>query len=139
MVSKLSNIDIRNDTKGKLPRLPFAQIKNKILGTSYELSISFVTSKTSKKLNNEYRQKNYPTNILSFSLSKNSGELIIEPGCVKRDAPNFDMTYTSFLGFLLIHGMLHLKGFAHGSTMESKERYYKRVFGFTKRKTRIKK
>ncbi len=138
MVSQLSTIDIRNDTKGKLPRLPFVQIKNKILGTSYELSISFVTPHTSKKINNAYRQKNYPTNILSFCLTKNSGELIIEPSCVKRDAKNFNMTYRTFLGFLLIHGMLHLKGLQHGSTMESKERYYKRVFEF-KEKTRTKK
>lgn len=123
-----------NKTKGKLPSLPFVEMKNKILGAKYELSISFVTKKESQTLNNSYRQKDYPTNILSFELTKKSGELIIQPSIVKRDAKNFDMDYKNFLGFLLIHGMLHLKGMQHGSTMEAQEVRFKKIFGITELK-----
>lgn len=120
-----------NKTKSKLPSLPFVEMKNKILGSSYELSISFVTKKESQILNNSYRNKDYPTNILSFELTKKSGELIIQPSIVKRDARNFDMDYKNFLSFLLIHGMLHLKGMQHGSTMEKQEARFKKIFGIT--------
>jgi probable rRNA maturation factor len=118
-----------NQTKGKLPSLPFVDIKNAILGTKYELSISFVTPKVSKQLNGAHRGKDYATNVLSFELSKTSGELILQPACVKRDAKNFDMDYPNFLAFLLIHGMLHLKGMDHSSTMEKHEARYKKMFG----------
>lgn len=128
-MTKAVNTSLINKTKGKLPSLPFVDIKNAILGTDYELSISFVTPAISKKLNGVHRGKDYATNILSFELSKTSGELIIEPSCVKRDAPNFDMDYRNFLGFLLIHGMLHLKGMDHSSTMEKHEARYKKMFG----------
>lgn len=120
---------ITNKTKGKLPSLPFVAMKNKILGTKYELSISFVGKTESQKLNKTYRGKDYPTNVLSFELSKTSGELVLQPACVKRDAKNFDMDYSNFLAFLLIHGMLHLKGMEHGSTMEGQEVRFKKMFG----------
>ena len=125
------NISIINKTKGRLPSLPFADMKNKILGKNYDLSISFVGSTDSQRINFLYRKKNYPTNVLSFSLSKNSGELVLCPKKVRLDAKNFEMDYENFTSFLLIHGMLHLKGFDHGSTMEKQEAKYKKLFNVT--------
>ena len=130
-MSTETNISIINKTKGKLPSLPFVAMKDKILGSKYELSISFVGKTASRTLNRTYRQKDYPTNILSFELSKNTGELVLQPDCVKRDAKNFDMDYKNFLAFLVIHGMLHLKGMEHGSTMEKQEARFKKLFGVT--------
>ena len=124
-----TNISIINKTKGKLPRLPFVAMRDKILGPSYDLSISFVGKTASRTLNRTYREKDYPTNILSFELSKKSGELVLQPDCVKRDAKKFNMDFPNFLAFLLIHGMLHLKGMQHGSTMEKQEARFKKVFG----------
>jgi probable rRNA maturation factor len=115
-------------TKGKLPRLPFSRIKEVILGKHYELSIVFATPAVSQKLNREFRGKDHPTNILSFPLSKTSGELVISLSTVRRDAPKFEKTYPKFLCFLLIHGMLHLKGFEHGSTMERQEERFSKTF-----------
>jgi probable rRNA maturation factor len=129
-----STTSVLNKTKGKLPSLPFVDLKETILGKEYELSISFVGKTASRTLNRTYRDKDYATNILSFELSKKSGELVIQPDCVKRDAKNFDMDYKNFLLFLLIHGMLHLKGMQHGSTMEKQEARFKKVFGVTELK-----
>ncbi len=109
-------------------------MKDQILGKSYDLSISFVGKTASRTLNRTYRGKDHATNILSFELSKNSGELVLQPDCVKRDAKNFDMDYKNFLGFLLIHGMLHLKGMQHGSTMEGQEVRFKKIFGIRETK-----
>ncbi|QQR76466.1 rRNA maturation RNase YbeY [Candidatus Nomurabacteria bacterium] len=121
-------ISIINQTKGKLPRLPFANIKDKILGKKYELSIVFLEDKEIKKINKKYRGKNKPTNVLSFSLTENSGEILLAPDVIKKEAPKFGMNIKNFTGFLIIHGMLHLLGFDHGSTMEAKEEKWKKYF-----------
>jgi probable rRNA maturation factor len=120
--------NITNKTKGKLPRLPFASMKDKILGPTYDLSVSFLSKVEQKKINKLYRGKDSTTNVLSFSLSQNSGEITFDATKVKSDAPLFDMTYPKFLKYLFIHGCLHLKGFEHSSTMEREEKKYLKIF-----------
>lgn len=124
----IDNLSIINMTKGKPPRLPFSSIKDRILGAKYELSVSFISAAKQKKINKSYRGKDKTTNILSFPLSKNSGEITFDLNCVKRDASRFDMPYSKFLKFLFIHGCLHLKGFEHSSTMEKEEKKYLKMF-----------
>ena len=123
------SFSIINKTKGRLPRLPFARIKEIVLGSEYELSMVFVSPRTSRTLNRTHRGKDYPTNILSFPLSETSGEIIIEPKKVRADAPDFDMDYKTFMGFLVIHGMLHLKGMEHSSTMTKAEKHFMKKCG----------
>jgi probable rRNA maturation factor len=115
---------ITNQTRTKLPRLPFADIKKDILGKNYSLSLAFVGEKKSRIINKKYRKKDRPTNILSFPFDKNSGEIIMCPAVIKREAKNFERNFGQFLGFLVIHGMLHLKGLEHSSTMEKAEEKY---------------
>lgn len=119
---------ILNQTKGKLPRLPFVYIKNKILGEKYELGVSFVGAKKQRSINKQYRGIDKTTNILSFPLTENSGDITFDLVKVKKDAPLFDMTYSKFLKYLFIHGCLHLKGFDHGSIMEKQENKFLKMF-----------
>ena len=122
------NFCVINKTKGKLPSLSFSKLKNDILGKEYSLSIAYVSLKKSKELNKTYRNKNKPTNILSFPLRKKEGEIILCPSLIKREAKNFDRTFEQFLGFLVIHGILHLKGLEHSSTMEKAEEKYDKKY-----------
>ncbi len=115
---------ITNKTKGKLPSLPFATIKNKILGEKYDLSIVFLSAYKQRQINRIYRGIDKTTNILSFTISKKKGEITFDLKKVERDAPLFDMTYPKFLKYLLIHGLLHLKGFEHSSIMEKEEKKF---------------
>ena len=119
---------ITNTTKGKLPRLPFVSIKNKILGEKYELGLTLLTPAKQKQINLKYRGKNETTNILSFPLSKISGEITIDPSKLEKDAPLFSMSYPQFFKYLFIHGCLHLKGFEHSSTMDRQEKKYLKMF-----------
>lgn len=105
----------------------FEKIKNDILGKDYSLSVAFVSAKKSKEINKLYRKKDRPTNVLSFSLYKDEGELVLCNDIIKKEAKNLGKTYTEWLLFLVIHGMLHLKGMAHSSKMERAEKlYYKK-------------
>lgn len=124
-----------NKTKGRIPKLPFSVIKDDILGKKYFLSLAFVGEKESRTINKKYRGKDKPTNILSFPFYKNEGEIIICPSVAKREAKNFDRTYAQFLGFLVIHGMLHLKGMEHSSKIKqekmerAEKKYDQKYFG----------
>ena len=102
----------------------FSIMKNDILGKNYSLSIACVNEKTSKEINKKYRNKNKPTNILSFPLRKNMGEIVLCPVVIKREAKSFGKTFGQFWGFLVIHGMLHLKGMEHSSRMEEAQDFY---------------
>ena len=124
------SLEINNLTRGNVPYqdLPLCAISDKILGKKYELSLVFVGDKRSRRLNNTYRGKDNPTNILSFELSETSGEIVINPRLVKKQAPKFERDYKNFLCFLFIHGCHHLKGMEHGSTMEKAEEKIRKMF-----------
>lgn len=128
MKSITDTCTVYRETKGKLPSLPFVKFKNAILGADYNLTVVFVGAKKSQHLNNTYRNKNYPTNILSFGYDKKNGELYIHLAKVRTDAKLFHLSYQKFLLKLYIHGLLHLKGLDHSSTMDhEEERFFKQA------------
>ncbi len=114
--------------KGTLPRVPFARIKNAILGEDYELSVVFLPPTAARALNITHRGKDYVPNTLSFPLTTTSGEIILCRSAARAQYKTFGMTYDDYLTFLLIHSALHLKGYAHGSTMERKEKEFLQLF-----------
>ena len=124
------NFSIINKVKKGAPTpvgVPFLSMKEKILGKKYELSVTFLSPTAQKKINRLYRGKDTTTNILSFPLSKSSGEITFDLARVRDDAKDFDMTYKDFLKYLFIHGSLHLLGFEHGSTMEKEEKKWLKI------------
>ena len=112
----------------KYPRLPYQKIKDDILGTSYTLSLVFVGAARAQKLNQTTRGKSYIPNVLSFPLDATHGEIYIAPTVAKTEAKKFNMTPNGYTGYLFIHGLLHLKGYAHGSKMETLEQKYLQKF-----------
>ncbi len=122
MTSSTTPFTISNTTRGREPRVAYGAIKDAVLGSSYELSLVFAGETVSRRLNRTYRAIDRPASVLSFPLDKNSGEIIICPQYVKRRVRAFGIPYRDLIGFLFIHGMLHLKGMEHGSRMEQRER-----------------
>lgn len=110
-------------------KILIAKLKNSILNDKYELSLVFTTAKKIQNLNRIYRKINEPTDILSFPLSKNSGEIFICKTEARRMAKEFGRQYENFLDFLLIHGLVHLKGYDHGPKMEKLEKGWRKKFG----------
>lgn len=119
---------ITNETKGKLPCLPFNLFKNKILGKEYDLSLVIVNEKKIRTLNKKYRKINAPTDILSFPINKKVGEIFICQKIAKTKAKDFERGYKNFIAFLFIHGAVHLLGYNHGNKMERIESKYRKVF-----------
>ena len=122
------SFSIRNMTKGKTQNLSFIDIKEKILGKKYSLSLVFIGETRSRKLNKKFRKKDKPTDVLSFPLSKDEGEIFITPKQAKIKAKKFEKNQKDFIGFLFIHGLLHLKGMDHGSRMDREEQKFCKTF-----------
>ena len=122
--------EITNKTRQRTPRLPFFDLKKIVLGSSYELSLVLIGSHKSRTLNKKHRGKDKPANVLSFPLDKKNGEIFIDLSQAKIESRKCGESYTDFVALLFTHGLFHLKGLRHGSTMESAERKVLKKYGF---------
>ncbi len=115
-------------TTTKAPKIDgvfLLNIKNEILGKSYDLSMNFVGDTMIKSINQKYRKKDYVTDILSFPfLDDNFGEIYICLNKVEKKAKLFNTTKESYLNYLFVHGMIHLLGLDHGEPMDKLEKKY---------------
>ena len=117
----MSTLDIKNFTRSRAPVFPFQKALDAVL-PGWEISLVFAGEQRAQNLNIQLRNKDYVPNVLSYISGKKSGEIIICPRIAKKQAPSYGLTYTHMVGFLFIHGLLHLKGLQHGATMEKRER-----------------
>lgn len=121
MTTDADNFSLASTTKDRIPHLPFFALKVATLGKAYNLSIVIVGDKRSQTLNTTYRKKTYIPNVLSFPLNEKNGEIYLNLKQAKREHRARGESYEYFVGLLVVHGMLHLKGMLHGSTMEGQE------------------
>ncbi|MDO8408149.1 MAG: rRNA maturation RNase YbeY [bacterium] len=117
----MSRLSIKNLTRHRVPRLPYASAARAVL-PGWELSLVFVGSARARSLNRKLRGKDYVPNVLSYQAGQRSGEIIICMSEAAIQAPEYGMRRGVFILYLFIHGLLHLKGVAHGATMERRER-----------------
>ncbi|XPF93932.1 rRNA maturation RNase YbeY [Colwellia sp. RE-S-Sl-9] len=85
-----------------------------------ELTIRLVETKESQQLNHQYRQKDKPTNVLSFPFEVPEGidinllgDLIICADVVIQEAQEQNKKSEDHWAHLVIHGCLHLLGYDH--------------------------
>lgn len=96
-----------------------------------ELVLAFVAEDEARRLNQAFRGKNYATDVLSFQSDDPSvlGELVICPQVISRQAREHGLLVREELGYMVLHGFLHLLGFDH----EKNERQAKRMFAIQDR------
>ena len=85
-----------------------------------ELTILISDEAQSQQLNNDYRGKNKPTNVLSFEFEAPPGielplvgDLVICPAIVLAEAVEQEKSFHDHFAHMVIHGCLHLLGFDH--------------------------
>jgi probable rRNA maturation factor len=93
-------------------------LKKKIIGSQHknlELTIVFLNPALAKKMNKQFRQRDYATDVLSFAAMDDNalGELVLCPQVLQRQAKEHGLTYQQELGYMLLHGILHLLGYDH--------------------------
>ncbi|TEW51427.1 rRNA maturation RNase YbeY [Psychromonas algicola] len=85
-----------------------------------ELTVRIVDAAESQELNSQYREKDRPTNVLSFPFQNPPGitlpllgDLIICKSVVEKEAIEQNKRLISHWAHMLIHGTLHLLGYDH--------------------------
>lgn len=104
-----------------------------------EVSVTFVDDSRIHELNLEFRGKDRPTDVLSFPLLEGDalaaepeagmprmlGDIVVSVETAKRQAAEYGHSLEREIGFLLIHGLLHLLGEDH-ETPEQEDRMRER-------------
>jgi probable rRNA maturation factor len=99
-----------------------------------------VTSEEIREINRDYRGKDTPTDVISFALEEEGedeveivgadmppvlGDIIISADRTKEQAEEYGHSFMRELGFLAVHGFLHLLGYDHMTKEEEEEMFSK--------------
>ncbi|AGK54962.1 rRNA maturation RNase YbeY [Bacillus sp. 1NLA3E] len=100
-----------------------------------EVSVTFVTNEKIQEINREYRGKDQPTDVISFAMEELGegeiqlngldiprilGDIIISVSKADEQAAEYGHSFKRELGFLAVHGFLHLLGYDHETSEDEK-------------------
>jgi probable rRNA maturation factor len=108
--------------------LSHASIEEALTG-ELEVSVTFMTDRAIQQVNAEYRGKDVPTDVISFALEEMTegevvivaeegmptvlGDILISVETANRQAEEYGHDFNREIGFLALHGFLHLLGYDH--------------------------
>jgi len=114
--------------------------QNESVQENAELSVSFVNNRDIQELNKTYRKKDDPTDVISFALQDAVadsigivgsnvplilGDIVISIDKVEEQATEYNHSFERELGFLAVHGFMHLLGYDHMDETEEKNMFQK--------------
>lgn len=103
-----------------------------------EMSVTFVDNDRIQEINRTYREKDQPTDVISFAmedevegevaiigadLPRVLGDIIISIPKAKEQAEDHGHSFRRELGFLALHGFLHLLGYDHMTEADEREMF----------------
>jgi probable rRNA maturation factor len=112
--------------------------RNQKVETNSEVSITFVSNDRIQEINREYRDKDKPTDVISFAMEELGegeveligadmprvlGDIIISIPKAIEQAEEYGHSFIRELGFLAVHGFLHLLGYDHMTEKDEKEMF----------------
>ncbi|MCB0347497.1 MAG: rRNA maturation RNase YbeY [Bdellovibrionales bacterium] len=110
----------------ELVKKVLSHLKSHINNQKDSLTVVFVSAAKMQDLNSKYRNKDYVTDVLSFSADDESmGELVFCIDKMRVQAKENVHSLESEFLYLLIHGILHLNGFEHENNAEEAKRMFK--------------
>ncbi|WP_076556894.1 rRNA maturation RNase YbeY [Salimicrobium flavidum] len=117
--------------------LTFAAEKEGIVGEN-EISVTFVNNSKIQELNRNYRQKDTPTDVLSFpmlefgeeamefqdeELPRMLGDVVISVDKAEEQAEEYRHSLEREFSFLALHSLLHLLGYDHMDEQDEKNMF----------------
>lgn len=108
-----------------------------------EMSVTLMDNEHIHKINKKYRGVDKPTDVISFAIEeddpdevpiilpedeefdipKNIGDIMVSMDKVKEQAEYLGHSEDRELGFLVVHGFLHLNGYDHMKEEDEKEMF----------------
>ena len=122
----------------------FLQVKRELEIERAEITICLVSDTEIARMNQEFRKKKGPTDVLSFpaqvrdrplltlrkpgakasmGASTFLGDIAISPAAARRNAAGFGHNLTHEMRVLILHGVLHLLGYDHEADQGQMDRF----------------
>jgi len=113
--------DIQNAARHRaaLPRHSVARWIRHALESDAEITVRIVGSDEAQALNRDYRQKDYPTNVLTFDYTRAplvTADLLLCAPVIAKEAKDNKKTLRDHYAHLLVHGTLHAQGYDHATS-----------------------
>jgi probable rRNA maturation factor len=92
-----------------------------------ELTLRFVNAEEGRTLNNDYRGKDYATNVLTFAYTEDTdaevtqADIIFCTDVLEKEAAEQHKTVIEHAQHLVVHGVLHAQGYDHEDDVEAEE------------------
>jgi probable rRNA maturation factor len=86
-----------------------------------EVTVKFVTEEEIQRLNREYREKDAPTNVLTFSYGTEH-DVAVCWVVVEQEARERGITVRDYAALVLVHAFLHVVGMDHEQSPEEAEK-----------------
>jgi probable rRNA maturation factor len=102
--------------RAALPRHKVVRYLRHALAQDAEITVRIVDADEGQTLNRDYRQKDYPTNVLTFDYATEPivmADLVLCAPVVAREAVEQGKTLAAHYAHLLVHGTLHAQGWDH--------------------------
>ena len=112
------------------------------LSDETEMSVTFMDNPSIQEINRTYRGKDAPTDVISFALEDEGedeipvifeedaepmprvlGDIMISIDRAKEQAEEYGHSYDRELGFLAVHGFLHINGYDHMTPEDEAEMF----------------
>jgi probable rRNA maturation factor len=102
---------------------------------SESVTVQLISDETMARLNEKYRKKRGPTDVLSFPANGSGpakgaeyvGDIAISPETARRNARRFSRSLPLEMRILILHGMIHLAGFDHEADHGEMDRLERRL------------
>ncbi|MCO8289630.1 MAG: rRNA maturation RNase YbeY [Tetragenococcus halophilus] len=108
-----------------------------------EMSITFMDNERIQVINRDYRGKDAPTDVISFAIEEEGedempiffddeemtdlpnelGDIMISTQRAQEQAAEYGHSYEREVGFLALHGFLHINGYDHMTPEDEKEMF----------------
>ncbi|MDS9471031.1 rRNA maturation RNase YbeY [Sporosarcina pasteurii] len=104
-----------------------------------EVSVTFMTDEEIQEVNANYRGIDAPTDVISFALEEMTegeveikveadmptvlGDILISTDTAERQAEEYGHSFKREIGFLALHGFLHLLGYDHMTEKDEKKMF----------------
>ena len=110
--------------RAALPRHFVTRCIRHALALDAEITVRIVGEDEGRELNKSYRQKDYPTNVLTFDYAQEPvvmADLVLCAPVVAREAKEQGKTLAAHYAHLLVHGALHAQGWDHETSKADAE------------------
>lgn len=126
ITNKQKEVKLPTGIRMIIRRACIAVLKSENFGDSAEISVTLVNNKEIHEINNEFRNIDSPTDVLSFPLGENGvydedhttglkmlGDIVISVERAVAQAEEYGHSFQREMAFLTVHSMLHLLGYDH--------------------------